>query len=104
MKIASFVKTPAETQSTFKMVEHINPTVQNHPIRRIRLPTDYHVLIPLVVQGLPPWIEVRSIKKHQQVPWAKGSVVYLKGGTDLICSKEGGGVYILMGGKNRVVA
>ena len=86
------------------MVERINPTVQDHEFRRIRLPTDYHVLIPLVIEGLPPWIEVRSIKQRQKVPWAKGSVVYVKGGTDLICSKEGGGVYILMGGRNKVVA
>ncbi len=102
-KIASFVKSPAETQSTFKMIERINSTVQNHPIRRIRLPTDYHVLIPLVIEGLSPWIEVLSINERREVPWAKGSLVYLKGGTDLICSTEGGGVYILMGGKNKVV-
>ncbi len=102
-KIASFVKPPAETQSTFKMTERVNPTVQNHPIRRIRLPTDYHVLIPLVIEGLPPWIEVLSINERREVPWAKGSLVYLKRGTDLICSKGGGGVYILIGGKNKVV-
>ena len=86
------------------MVERINPDIQGHEFRRIRLPTDYHVLIPLVIEGLPPCIEVLSIKKRQKVPWAKGSVVYLKGGTDLICSQEGGGVYILLGGKNKVAA
>lgn len=100
-KIASFVKPPAETQSTFKMVERVNPTLQNHPIRRIRLPTDYHVLIPLVIEGLPRWIEVQSTNERKEVPWSKGSLIYLKGGTDLVCSKEGGGVYILIGGKNK---
>ena len=100
-KIASFVKPPAETQSTFKMVERVNPTLQNHPIRRIRLPTDYHVLIPLVTEGLPRWIEVQSTNERKEVPWSKGSLIYLKGGTDLVCSKEGGGVYILIGGKNK---
>ncbi|KAL9127039.1 MAG: hypothetical protein Q9217_004003 [Psora testacea] len=100
-KVASFVKSPAETQSTFKMVERVNPTVQNQPIRRIRLPTDYHVLVPLVTEGLPRWIEVRSTNERKEVPWSKGLLVYLKGGTDLVCSKEGGGVYILIGGKNK---
>ena len=85
------------------MVELVNPAIQDHPIRRIRLPTDYHVLIPLVLEGLPLWIEVLSINERREVPWAKGSLVYLKGGTDLICSKGGGGVYILIGGKNKVV-
>lgn len=81
------------------MVERVNPAVQDHPIRIIRLPTDYHLLIPLVTEGLPRWIEIRSTKERKEVPWSKGSLVYLKGGTDLVCSKEGGGIYILMGGK-----
>lgn len=67
--------------------------------RRIRLPTDYHTLIPLVTEGLPRWIEVRAIGGRREVLWTKGAVVYLKGGTDLICSTLGGGVYILIGGK-----
>ena len=102
-EIARFVKAPEATAATFKMVEHVNPTTEDHPFRRIRLPGDYLVLIPLVLQGLPPWIEVLSTKERQAISWAKGSLVYLKGGTDLVCSREGGGVYILIGGKNKVV-
>jgi len=45
---------------------------------------------------------VQSTKERRKVPWAMGSVVYLKGGTDLVCSEEGGGVYILLGGRKRV--
>ncbi|KAI4288915.1 MAG: hypothetical protein L6R35_001826 [Caloplaca aegaea] len=102
-KIASIVTPPAETAAFFKMIEGVNLTFQNHPIRRIRLPTDYHVLIPVVIEGLPRWIEVLSINERREVPWAKGSLVYLKGGTDLICSREGGGVYILMGGRKKTI-
>lgn len=102
-QIAAFVKSPAETASTFKMIERVNPSAQKHPIRRIRLPTDYHILIPLIIEGLPSWIEVRCIGERRKVPWTKGSAVYLKGGTDLVCSYEGGGVYILIGGKNKTI-
>lgn len=83
------------------MVERVNPAAPKQLSRRIRPPTDYHTLIPLVIEGLPPWIEVQSAKERRKVPWAMGSVVYLKGGTDLVCSEEGGGVYILLGGKNK---
>ncbi|KAI4140529.1 MAG: hypothetical protein LQ341_003798 [Variospora aurantia] len=102
-KIASIVTPPAETAAFFKTIEGVNLTFQNHPFRRIRLPTDYHVLIPVVIEGLPRWIEVLSINERREVPWAKGSLVYLKGGTDLICLREGGGVYILMGGKKKTI-
>ena len=100
-KIATFVKSPAETESTFKIIERVNSSAQNHPIRLIRLPTDYHILIPLIIEGLPSWIDVRCIGERRKVPWTKGSAVYLKGGTDLVCSEAGGGVYILIGGKNK---
>lgn len=102
-QIAAFVKSPAETASTFKMIERVNPSAQKHPIRRIRLPTDYHILIPLIIEGLPSWIEVRCIGERRKVPWTKGSAVYLKGGTDLVCSEKGGGVFILIGGKNKTL-
>ncbi|KAI4264615.1 MAG: hypothetical protein L6R42_000277 [Xanthoria sp. 1 TBL-2021] len=100
-QIADFVKPPTETESTFKVIARINPSVQKVPSRGIGLPTDYHIVIPLVSQGLPPWAVVRSTKARQKVPWKKGSVVYIKGGTDLICSEEGGGIYIMIGGKTR---
>lgn len=100
-QIADFVKPHTETESTFKVVARINPSVRKIPIRGIGLPTDYHIIIPLVLQGLPPWAEVRSTKTRLEVPWKKGSVVYIKGGTDLVCSEEGGGIYILIGGKTR---
>ena len=83
------------------MIERVNSSEHKHPIRRIRLPTDYHTLIPLIIDGLPPWVEVRCINERREIPWAKGLAVYLKGGTDLICSEKGGGVYILVGGKNK---
>lgn len=95
------MKPPEETHPTFKWAERVNSTVQGH---RYRLPTDYHVLIPLVIEGLPPSIEVRSLSQCREVHWTKGAVVYLKGGTDLICSGKGGGIYILIGGKNKAAA
>ena len=83
------------------MVARINPNARGTSIRRIGLPTDYHIIIPLVPEGLPLWAEVRSIQKRYKVLWRKGSVVYIRGGTDLVCSEAGGGIYILIGGKNK---
>lgn len=79
----------------------INPSARSIPIRTIGLATDFYIIIPLVLEGMPPWAEVRSIKKRQEVPWRKGSVVYVKGGTDLVCSERGGGLYIMIGGKKK---
>lgn len=97
-QIANFVK-PAER--TFKSVARINSGAGSVPLRRIRLPTDYHIIIPLVLQGLPRWAEVRSTKTRQELSWKRGSVVYIKGGIDLVCSEEGGGIYILIGVKTK---
>lgn len=83
------------------MVVRINPSDQKIPERRIVLPTDYHVFIPLVLQGFPTWVEGRSTKIRQKVPWRKGSVVCIKGGTNLICTEEGGGIYMVIGGENK---
>ena len=83
------------------MIARINASALGVPVRRIGLPTDYHIVIPLIPEGLPPWAEVRSSQIRQKVLWKKGSVVYIRGGTNLVCSEEGGGVYILIGGKNR---
>lgn len=90
-----------ETQRTFKMVARINPSIRKTSERGIALPTDYHIIIPLVPQGLPTWAEVRSTKLRQKVPWRKGSVVCIKGGTNLICTEEGEGIYMMIGGENK---
>lgn len=91
----------------------LNPAVHNNSICQRRLPTDYPVLISIIIEVLPRWIEVQSTNKRQEVQWTKRSVVYLKTGTNLICSKEDGRVYILIerrielekiGGKNRIGA
>ena len=66
---------------------------------RIILPQDYHIIIPLLPKGLPRWVEVRSTKECQELSWRKGSVVYIRGGRDLLCPNEGGGIYILIGAK-----
>ena len=76
-------------------VVRIKPSVQKILERGIVLPTDYHIIIPLVPQGLPTWAECRSTKERQKVPWRKGSVVCIKGGTNLICTQEGGAIYIV---------
>lgn len=83
------------------MVVRINASVKKIPERRIVLPTDYHIIIPLILQGLPTWAEDRSTKLRQKVPWRKGSVVCVRGGIDLICTEEGGGIYMVIGGENK---
>lgn len=72
---------------------------QQQLLRFIDLPGDYHIIIPLIPQGLPPSVEVRSTKKRTAIPWKKGSVVYFKGETDLVCSAEGGGICIFLAGR-----
>lgn len=84
------------------MIERISPSAKKYPFRPIRPTTNYHTLIPIITAGLPPRINVRHINKYRDISWAKGSVIYLKGGTDLICSEEGGGIYILVGGKTKI--
>ncbi|KAI4167667.1 MAG: hypothetical protein LQ343_007021 [Gyalolechia ehrenbergii] len=100
-QIATFVKPHTETQRTFKIIARINPGVQEASERGIGLPTDYHIIIPLVPQGLPTWAESRSTKTRQKVPWKKGSVVCIRGGTNLICTRDGGGIYIMIGGETK---
>ena len=53
LKITIFIKPPAKTISTFKMIKRVNSSEHKHPIRRIRLLTDYHTLIPLIIDNLP---------------------------------------------------
>ena len=65
----------------------------------IILPHDYHIIIPLLPEGLPRWVEVRSTKMRQELRWRKGSVVYIQGGRDLLCPDKGGGICILIGAK-----
>ena len=85
------------------MIERVNSITQNHPIRRIRLPIDYHVLILLVIEGLSRWIEVLSINERRKMLWAKRSLIYLKERTDLICFKKEEEIYILIEEKNKIV-
>lgn len=83
------------------MVARINSGVDEASERGIGLPSDYHFIIPLASQGLPMWAESRSTKKRQKVLKKKGSVVYIRGGTNLICTKDGGGVYEMIGGETK---
>ena len=83
------------------MIARINPGVGKASERGIGLPTDYHIIIPLISQGLPTWAESRSTKERQEVPWKKGSVVYVRSGTNLICTEDGGGIYMIIGGETK---
>ena len=100
-RIVPFVKSRAETLRTYKEAVCINATARTTPEFRVRLPTDFHVVIPLVLQGLPTWAESRSTKKCRNVPWRKGSVICIKGGTDFICTQDGRGIYIIIGGESK---
>lgn len=81
------------------MVMYIHPHASEKRLYYIDLPADYHIIIPLVPQGLPRWLEVRSSKKRTPVPWQKGSVIYVRGETDLVSSTEGHGICIVLGGR-----
>ena len=81
------------------MIERINTS--KYSSRHIPLPDDYHIIIPLVIKGLPQQIAIPSLNKKQGIQWEEGSVIYLKRGTELICSAAGGGIYILIGGENK---
>lgn len=81
------------------MFVRINPSASGIPIRTIGISTDFCIVIPLVLEGMPPWVVVHSTNKRREVPWRKGSVVYVKGGTHLVCSERGGGIYIIVGAK-----
>jgi len=59
------MKPSTETQRTFKMVACINPSIQKIAEGAIALLTDYHIIIPLVPQGLSTWAEGRSTKAGQ---------------------------------------
>ena len=81
------------------MVMFINPSKQK--LRAINLPSKskYHIIIPLKIEGLPTWIQLRSTKERWEVPWKKGSVVYMNEKIDFMCSDKGGGLFILIGGE-----
>jgi len=99
-EIIDIVKSPPETEATFSLVMRIEPQKSEQQLLRfIDLPGDYHIIIPLIPQGLPKWVEVRSTKKRTAIPWEKGSVIYCKGETDLVCSAEGQGICIFLGGR-----
>lgn len=98
-EIIDIVKSPSKTEATMSLVMRIEPQNPGDKPRLIELPGDYHIIIPLVLQGLPKWVEVRSTKKRTEIPWKKGSVIYCKGETALVCSAEEQGICVFIGGK-----
>ncbi|MCJ1368294.1 hypothetical protein MMC16_007436 [Acarospora aff. strigata] len=98
-EIIDIVKSPSKTEATMLLVMRIEPQNPGEKPRIIELPGDYHIIIPLVLQGLPKWVEVRSTKKRTEIPWKKGSVIYCKGETALGCSAEEQGICVFIGGK-----
>ena len=100
-QIANFVKLSAEIQLTFKIIAHINSSTGRSPVHRINLSTDYHIIIPFVTQELSSQMKDQYTETSQEMLWQKRSVVYIKERTNLICSEEGEGIYILIEGKNK---
>ena len=65
----------------------------------MELPGDYIVIAPLVLKGLPPW-EGTSTSDMVALEWKLGSLLFIKGGTKLVCSDVGGGIFIVLGAKH----
>ena len=66
--------------------------VSTRSTRRRRLPTDYHISVPLVMEALPQRINIYSLRDHREV-W-----------TGLVRDKVGADVHILIGGQNKTDA
>jgi len=98
-EIIDIVKYPSKPEATMSLVMRIEPQNLGQKPRLIELPGDYHIIIPLILQGLPKWVEVRSTKKRTEIPWKTGSVIYCRGDTALVCSAAEQGICIFIGGK-----
>lgn len=63
------------------------------------LPGDYSVIIPLVLDGLPGWAKIPGEQPSNLVDleWKWCSPLFVKKGTELVCSSAGGGIFILLG-------
>lgn len=98
-EIFDIVKSPEKTGAVMPLVMRIESQKPEQAPRSLELPGDYHVIIPLVPQGLPTWVEVRPSGKRTAITWKKGSVVYCRQQTALVCSAEGQGICIFLGGR-----
>jgi hypothetical protein len=80
---------------TYAHVIEISPGKEDI-LRSLTFPGDYVAIVPLIHKGLPRWAEVPSNQKVS-LGWKKGSLLFLRRGTKLVCSTEGGGLFIVMG-------
>lgn len=95
-ELGSIVEPTLKRNKTYVHVVEILPGTEN--VRRsLILPGDYILIVPLVLEGLPVWAEAPSSNKQVVLQWTKGSILVARKGTNLVCSRDGGGIFMVLG-------
>lgn len=97
--LAAIVKPTLKRALTFRTVWEILPGT-SAVNRSITIPADYLLIVPLVLEGLPRWWKKHSSNHLVPLHWKMRSVLFIKGGTELVCSTDGGGMFIMLGVKH----
>lgn len=97
--LAAIVKPKLKRAQTFRTVWEILPGTSSVN-RYITVPADYLLIVPLALEGLPRWGRKHSSNDLVPLHWKMRSVLFIKGGTELVCSSDGGGVFMMLGVKH----
>jgi hypothetical protein len=96
-ELAEIIKPDLPRVQWYKIIVKILPGERDK--RFVELPGDYMVIVPLVLDGLPRWAGTNS-SDMVVLEWKLGSLLFMKGGTKLVCSDVGGGIFIVLGAKH----
>ena len=96
-ELAEIVKPDLPRAQWYKLIIEILPGERDKRI--IGLPGDYVVVAPFVFHGLPRWTGTNP-SDMIALEWKLGSLLFMKGGTKLVCSGLGGGKLFVLGAKH----
>jgi hypothetical protein len=96
-ELAEIIKPDLPRVEWYKTVVEILPGEKAR--RFVELPGDFMVVVPLVSHGLPGWVGTNS-SDMVVLEWELGSLLFMKGGTKLVCSSVGGWKLFVLGAKH----